>query len=699
MKKYELKQGMLLAVLMLGLGSACVSCSDDDKDNKDEKELTPEEQEAKNQAEDLTTMAFWRVAGQLCSGCDETADWQAARLEANIGEPSQQSDATRLVLVNNAEAALSHFSGLIGTELPDYTVSYDWTLDGAGSMTYRKQTDGTAWASVDVNLKQLPGLKRLVYCSPEQQGLNARFDGTAYYRFGDVIRKKNDEGNWEYWMCVRPMFGKEKKQDMHWVSLSDLPSKNVLKYEASTGDSYYLPTKLSSSYHKGHWQNAAEMLFAILHPEQWSENLTNNKKLEFFNDFSRENMNYHNQYFWKRVQDGWQNHNLFQELLHFDKATLESEMQKITFIYYGYSWYWTLNWNLELWAYEYSGMNNNFHTAKYIVKKENVMGKPFDVHKYGQTGKHEGGYEPFPVFTYPCRYVKGKDLAGFKPTEYLTIKSATNGIEEVYVYNKEYGIDPTPQTEPEVCEPVKGKLMANVTKEDIGKLLAKNGKIYDDAATAERDGTTAVAMIVATKEDNYRFTDYQGNDADASGLMSHSIDSHDMLKNALAISLDYWRNDVYNTSSIVGEDFGASGNNPSNDRYVSSNGLGQWNAATTYYWMRAIAGCGGDAEIWTYTNMLYRYQNEVGQRQERKYPRKDCTKLVELLKKHHVEFEMSNGNHEVNLLRDGSFYRGAVCRWIYELNPDNPDISTFLLFSTLSTEEKRLGVFRPFYVW
>ena len=93
MKKYELKQGMLLAVLMLGLGSACVSCSDDDKDNKDEKELTPEEQEAKNQAEDLTTMAFWRVAGQLCSGCDETADWQAARLEANIGEPLNEYDA------------------------------------------------------------------------------------------------------------------------------------------------------------------------------------------------------------------------------------------------------------------------------------------------------------------------------------------------------------------------------------------------------------------------------------------------------------------------------------------------------------------------------------------------------------------------------------------------------------------------------
>jgi hypothetical protein len=73
--------------------------------------------------------------------------------------------------------------------------------------------------------------------------------------------------------------------------------------------------------------------------------------------------------------------------------------------------------------------------------------------------------------------------------------------------------------------------------------------------------------------------------------------------------------------------------------------------------------------------------------------------LVELLKKHHVELDLYNGNHEVNLLRDGNYYMGAVYRWIYELNPDNPDISTFLFLSTLSTAEKRLGVFRPFYVW
>ena len=441
----EMKQRinwLLMVVMLFSVSTVVTSCKDDKDDGN---EPTPEEKET--DARDLDAMSFWTVAGQLSSGCDETADWRAARLTANIGEASEQSDATRLILVNDADAALARFAALIGTEVPDYTVSYDWTLDGAGSLTYRKQNDGTAWATVDVDLK------RLVYCSPEQQGLNARFEGTAYYRFGDVIRKKNDDGNWDYWICVRPMFSKEKKQDMHWVTLSDLPTKNVLRYDASTKDIYYLPTKISGSYSKIHWQNAAETLFAILHPQQWRDNLDNtaNKKLGVFNDFSRTKINYHNQYFWQRVQNGWQKHDLFETLLHFDRSVLTSDMKSIRFIYYGYSWRWTLSWDLTLWAQEYGGMDNNFHTFKALEKTENVKNKPFNVHLYGKNGEHSDGYVPFPRFTYPCRYSTGKALAGFSPSEYTTMASTANGIEDVYVYNTEYGIVPGRQTDPEEC--------------------------------------------------------------------------------------------------------------------------------------------------------------------------------------------------------------------------------------------------------
>ena len=437
-----LMHGIVFCGLCL-LSVFCISC--------DDKELSPEEQQKQEDEKNLADMTFWGVAGQLSNGTDQPDDWHNATLEATIGQPSQQSDATRLVLVNDAEAALERFSALISTDLPDYTVSHEWKLDGAGSLTYRKQTDGTAWATVDVDLKQFPGLKRIVYCAPEQQGLNGSFEGTAYYRFGDVIRKKNSDGNWDYWICVRPMFGKEDKQDMHWVTLSDFPEKNIAKYTASTNDTYYMPTKLSGAYSKIHWQNAAEMLFAILHPVDWSDNLTNNAKLAFFNDFSRNSKAYHNQYFWQRVQKAWEKHGLFNQLLHFDQKTLANDMKSIRFIYYGYKWKWTWGWDMTLWAQEYSGMDNNFHTFKALEKTENVKNKPFNVHEYGKYGEHPEGYQPFPRFTYPCRYATGKELAGFTPNEYNTIASTKNGIEEVYVYNKEYEVEFGPLNEPEVA--------------------------------------------------------------------------------------------------------------------------------------------------------------------------------------------------------------------------------------------------------
>ena len=438
---------MLATLLIAVLSINITACKEDDK------ELTPEEQDQQATAQNLIDMTFWGVAGQLANGCEQVDDWQSARLEANIGQPSQQSDATRIVLVNDADAALERFSALIGTQLPDYTVSYEWTLDGAGSLTYRKQTDGTAWATVDVDLKQFPGLKRIVYCAPEQQGLNGDFKGTAYYRFGDVIKKKNSDGNWDYWICVRPCFGKEGKQDMHWVTLSDFPKKYIKEYTASTGATYYMPTKLSGAYSSIHWQNAAEMLFAILHPQKWLDNFnkSSNKKLPFFNDFSKSRIGYHNQYFWMRVQKGWEKHGLFNELLHFDYNTLSNDMQSIRFIYYGYKWKWTFSWDMTLWAQEYSGMDNNFHTFKALEKTENVKDKPFNVHDYGKFGEHGEGYQPFPRFTYPCRYATGKELAGFTPNEYSTIANEKNGIVEVYRYNEEYNITASPGNEPEEC--------------------------------------------------------------------------------------------------------------------------------------------------------------------------------------------------------------------------------------------------------
>ena len=83
--------------------------------------------------------------------------------------------------------------------------------------------------------------------------------------------------------------------------------------------------------------------------------------------------------------------------------------------------------------------------------------------------------------------------------------------------------------------------------------------------------------------------------------------------------------------------------------YVSSNGLGQWTAATSYFWQRAIAGCGDDDEVWVFNNMLKRYGYEDGYRRGEEIPEdallpyKNCTKLLNLLKKHIVEYDIADG--------------------------------------------------------
>ena len=60
-------------------------------------------------------------------------------------------------------------------------------------------------------------------------------------------------------------------------------------------------------------QNFAEMLYAICYPDEWYETAKNNHTdgwisfsgVPIFNDFTKANLEYHNQHFWKRVQDAW----------------------------------------------------------------------------------------------------------------------------------------------------------------------------------------------------------------------------------------------------------------------------------------------------------------------------------------------------------------------------------------------------------
>ena len=266
-------------------------------------------------------------------------DWQKATFEPTIGKASENDPYTRVIATNDLATAARRFAYLTGAAVNETTSDYTWSHKQAGSLTYHAGSPaGTYLAQVDVDLKQMPRLKKILYQTPDQMGENASgsFSGSAYYRFGDVVKKQNSKGFDDYWVCVRPAFSLEGKGDSHWVCLSDLPDENLFTYEYDK-QSWVLPTKLGES--KEHMQNFAEMMYAILDPVQYFANLSD-PKLKVFHDFDRTEFGqYHNQYFWELVRDAWDDHKLFQQVFNLmDKEAVDDmiKSQGLSFIYKGY---------------------------------------------------------------------------------------------------------------------------------------------------------------------------------------------------------------------------------------------------------------------------------------------------------------------------------------------------------------------------
>ena len=265
---------MLTALLAMGLSLGFIACSDDDDDNNSGGVPT-------NEAEYKEAGLGWDIITQLTAERTAPEGWQNMTFEPTIGKASETDPYTRIVATNDVAAAAERFGGLVG--LPDLisetTTSFTYKQEGMGKLTYQMGSVGGQYvAQVDVDLKQVPHLKKILYQTPEQMGNNGYFAGTAYYRFGDVVEDKDGY----YWICVRPAFGPEGKEDSHWMCLSqNLPEANIKPYETSTDIQDYLPTGLGKSTE--HMQNTAEMFYAMLHPSDWLDALNAKTKPKMFN--------------------------------------------------------------------------------------------------------------------------------------------------------------------------------------------------------------------------------------------------------------------------------------------------------------------------------------------------------------------------------------------------------------------------------
>ena len=453
MKEKRFIHFLLLAAIIFGFGMSVTSCSDDD-DNKSEEQKAEEAHEK--------AVNFWNVVGQLVSVDDVTDDYQGKTFEPTYGMPDGTNEMTRIVNTNDMKTAAQRFANLVGAKgIDENTPSYTWSDPDVGTMTYTRGGTAANWATVDVDIKAIPHLQKIIYRAGSE-GDNGSFEGRAYYRFGDVVsrevtvtfdqKKNNDQRGTitEYWICVRPAFGPEGKEDSHWVCVNTVSDKNYKYYKASTGTEYWLPMSLKTD--KENMQNFAELLWAICRPQQWFDNVFNHHTdgklwgfsgVPFFTDFKGANLKYHNKYFWLNVQDGWAEKQVVEKALNLPNlAYLMNNINSngVHLLYNGYSWWFTTSWNCELWEAVYTNGTKdeelNMHHAVYNEEVEkNMKELKFDVRTMGQnTTNYNGFFNNDGKIRWVIRHATGKELSTNKKSD---VKQPISGVTEVYRYYRD----------------------------------------------------------------------------------------------------------------------------------------------------------------------------------------------------------------------------------------------------------------------
>ena len=478
---------LLMAAVVLGLGTTITACRDDD----DDKEKTPEQQAQETEQANEASNVFWNVVGQLAGITNYTEDYKDMTFEPTIGFADEGNALYRIVATNSLAAAVERFNDLTGAHITESTSSYEWKNDAVGTLTWTKG-DSRDYATVDVSIKQMPKLQRIIYRDGDQMGTNGSFDGAAYYRFGDVVVKINKKGKEERWICVRPAFGPEKKQDSHWVCIDMLGDDNLKK----KGDNWYVPTGLGTN--KEHMRNLAEMIYAMLYPGQWAANLQNDEKLTVFHDFHHDKLKYHTAAYWQKVCKNWEQKNLFSIIFGYDNNNeAKNALRKaiaddgLNFLYNGYKWSWFGD-KCTLFQANYSG--KNLKNEKLTEKEVDMTGKTLDFRTPGQNlwnalgtffGDDPNNVQP----RWVVRHATGKELA----TSGYDEKKALQGCEDAYRY---YNAGNTLTN-----------LEALLQKEDpeVGDLVGRNGKFYGTGNDAKLDGTTPVGIVI-----------YRGEEADPS---------------------------------------------------------------------------------------------------------------------------------------------------------------------------------------
>ena len=513
MKTKKFLNWMLMAAIVVGLGTTVTACSDDD----DDKNKSQQPAELADPLDTDEARVAWRWLNQLTSTETLTTDWASKTYEPTVGIASENNALTRIVVCTDLEDARQHFASLADIEVDKLGSEQTVSKAGVGKLTWTpSKANAQNLAEVAVDTKLIPKLQKIVFCTSEQTGLNGIFSdnvkGTAYYRLGDVVR---EDATGYYWVCVRPAFEQGDKGDSHWIHLfnasptgnkdgkkvpfpeANIYSKynNVKKYNSQT---ILLPTKLK--YDRKHIYNLSNLIWAMINPNKYHQTVGDKGKGLCGFDYQ-----YHGEKFLKNVCNFWDktyqgdNTTVWQKVFNRTHEQMDN-LKETWFFYQGYKW-WTGN-EATFWIYKSEAYVSKVPGSESGDKDDrDVVKDGFDVRTLA--GDPDGAKsKPFDQFaggsaTWVVEYKTGKELSA---TGAYSPIGPIPGTTSICRYNQYVNTDCGEALETE----------DNVKPEDkeekvpmVGYVLGQDGKFYKTLADAKLNGAKGLCVVLYVSPERY----------------------------------------------------------------------------------------------------------------------------------------------------------------------------------------------------
>ena len=491
-----------MAALLCGLSLSVTSCKDDDKDSNEQR---------RDDADPLDTdeaQTAWRWLSSMTNAESLTTDWAKKTYEPVIGIASENNANTRIVVVTSLDEAKMNFASIAGVDANSLGAEVTVNQGGVGKLTWTpSKANAQNLAEVAVDTKLIPHLQKIIYCTHDQIGQNGLFSsnvtGTAYYRFGDVVREKSTG---YYWVCVRPSFEQGDKGDSHWINVFNyktgvgMPKENIKdKWNKNWGDqkpTILLPTQLK--YSREHIYNLSNLVWALLYPERYHEIVGDKGKGLGGFDYQ-----YHSEEFLKIVGNYWadEENDIWLKVFGHTSGEMMTSINGLNFFYQGYTW--KIGDNAAMWLYKSTEYESKMKGSESGDKQEFNMNRGFDITRYAmnpQADYSAGDYMQFPSESpiygdekgdgyWVVRYKRGDALdKNYSPYHQLT------GFDDVYRYNEK--MNKEAGTGLETTDSIKVSGNAALPAPVFGCVIGENGKFYKDEETAKKLKVTPAAVVV-----------------------------------------------------------------------------------------------------------------------------------------------------------------------------------------------------------